>query len=158
MPWRNPEKPNHVFEDHMDERRWWDRSIYKLPFRKFEELDEAAVWGPLYQRFNTAPMPILDMNAWHADVVELMRKSNTVEELYELMEERKKQRFDELVTTINNMQGGVGWFSEPRNEDVVSLGKSLWQLLRRPSLFQTASVFQTMNEIKDHAKLEHSLG
>lgn len=154
MPWRNPEKPTRSFKDCRDERRWWDRSAYKLPFRKFKGLDETALWGPLYQRFNTTPMPILDMEAWHADVVELMRKSATVKELYKHMEERKKKRFDELVTAINDMDGGVEWFCQPRSEDVKSLGMSLFHLWRDPSLFETARVFQTMTEIKEQARQE----
>lgn len=154
MPWRNPEKPTRVFKDCRDERRWWDRSAYKLPFRKFKGLDETALWGPLYQRFNTTPMPILDMEAWHADVVELMRKSATVQELYKHMEERKKKRFDELVTAINDMDGSVEWFCQPRSEDLKSLGMSLFHLWRDPSLFETARVFQTMTEIKEQARQE----
>lgn len=158
MPWKNPEKPPRVFEDHQDERRWWNRSIFKLPFRKFKGIDETALWGPLYQRFNTTAMPILDMEAWHADVVELMRKSATKEELYKYLEERKKQRFDEIVTAIHNMRCGISWLCKPRIEDVESLFLSLFHLWRDPSLFETTRVFQTMTDIAEQAERERRRG
>ncbi len=153
MPWRQPENPGRVFKDEGEEHEFWESNIYKLPFRKFQGLDEATVWGPLYQHFNTAPMPILDMDAWHADVVELMRASATTEELYTQMEKRKQQRFEELTTAIDQMQGGAGWISVPRHQQVKKLGSALTWLVNKPSMYQVVHVFQAMSEIKQEEKL-----
>lgn len=110
-------------------------------------MDAKAVWGPLHERYNTAPLPILDKEAWHADVVELMQISNSTDDLCLQLEKRKQQRLNELITAINSVGGGEAWWFDLPGPRTPELGSLLCQLLHRPSIFIIAQIFQVMLEI-----------
>ncbi|KAH8120912.1 hypothetical protein FP744_10000963 [Trichoderma asperellum] len=65
------------------------------PFEKFP-LDPNDLFTTLHDRFNTRPFPLQDPVAFHRDVYECADSSDTIDELYSRLEERKAQRIEEM--------------------------------------------------------------
>lgn len=65
------------------------------PFNKFP-LDPNDLFTTLHDRFNTRPFPLQDPVAFHRDVYECADSSDTVDEFYSRLEERKAQRIEEM--------------------------------------------------------------
>lgn len=65
------------------------------PFEKFP-LDPNDLFTTLHDRFNTRPFPLQDPVAFHRDVYECADSSDTIDEFYSRLEERKAQRIEEM--------------------------------------------------------------
>ncbi|ATY59672.1 hypothetical protein A9K55_003679, partial [Cordyceps militaris] len=145
MPWHYPQIPKD-FKTSTQKFKYWRDHKYGLRFTKFD-IGEDEVWGSLHERFNTAPMTIMDREAWHTDVVEILRKSYTVDELYAELEKRKKQRLDELTTAMTSRKHPTGWYSMP--------SEPLKQLARAVTVFQdTATMYSAVLVVDAMTKVE----
>ena len=78
-----------------DDCRW------NWPFWKFG-LKKDDLFGPLHDRYNTVPSPILDPEAFHHDVYELSNQAASADELHRLLDARKQQRLRELNETLES--------------------------------------------------------
>ncbi|KAK1237395.1 hypothetical protein MKX08_003020 [Trichoderma sp. CBMAI-0020] len=65
------------------------------PFAKFP-LDPNDLFTTLHDRFNTRPFPLQDPTAFHKDVYECAYNSDTIDEFYSQLEQRKAQRIEEM--------------------------------------------------------------
>lgn len=145
MPWYYPQIRKD-FNTSTEKFRYWRDHKYGLRFTKFD-IGEDEVWGSLHERFNTAPMTIMDREAWHTDVVDILLKSDTVDELYAELEKRKKQRLDELTTAMTSRKHPTGWYSMP--------SEPLKQLARAVTVFQdTATMYSAVLVVDAMTKVE----
>ncbi|TQV97293.1 hypothetical protein V2A60_000085 [Cordyceps javanica] len=125
---------------------YWVQSPLRLPFSKFG-LNERVVWGSLHEKYNTAPIFLMDKVAWHTDLLELMRNSDTLEELHEALEERRKQRLKELTEGIQSMEWDIG-FSHLRSESLHKVANSVRALLGEASVYNAMKLFRTMADVE----------
>ncbi|KAL6900401.1 hypothetical protein GGI43DRAFT_405347 [Trichoderma evansii] len=75
--------------DYRNDLEWY------WPFDKFP-LDPNDLFTTLHDRFNTRPFPLQDPVAFHRDVYECADSSDTIDEFYSRLEERKAQRIEEM--------------------------------------------------------------
>lgn len=75
--------------DYLRDIEWW------WPFAKFP-LDPNDLFTTLHGRFNTRPFPLQDPIAFHRDVYECADSSDTIDEFYSRLEQRKAQRIEEM--------------------------------------------------------------
>jgi hypothetical protein len=101
-----------------DKDRDGDDPVFDWASRKFG-MEPGEIWTTLHDRFNTQPTSIQDPEAFHHDVVELSRKATTKEEFYDMLEQRRKLRLDELnfayrraTYAFNGRAAGQDWDAE----------------------------------------------
>ncbi|KAM0479506.1 hypothetical protein ACHAPX_004722 [Trichoderma viride] len=75
--------------DYLQDLEWY------WPFAKFP-LDPNDLFTTLHDRFNTRPFPLQDPTAFHRDVYECADSSDTIDEFYSQLEQRKAQRIEEM--------------------------------------------------------------
>ncbi|PON20877.1 hypothetical protein TGAM01_v210276 [Trichoderma gamsii] len=75
--------------DYLRDLEWY------WPFAKFP-LDPNDLFTTLHDRFNTRPFPLQDPTAFHRDVYECADNSDTIDEFYSQLEQRKAQRIEEM--------------------------------------------------------------
>lgn len=75
--------------DYLHDLEWY------WPFAKFP-LNPNDLFTTLHDRFNTRPFPLQDPVAFHRDVYECADSSDTIDEFYSQLEQRKAQRIEEM--------------------------------------------------------------
>ncbi|UKZ69829.1 uncharacterized protein TrAtP1_010834 [Trichoderma atroviride] len=75
--------------DYLQDLEWY------WPFAKFS-LDPNDLFTTLHDRFNTRPFSLQDPTAFHRDVYECADSSDTRDEFYSRLEQRKAQRIKEM--------------------------------------------------------------
>ncbi|KAM0251138.1 hypothetical protein ACHAQJ_008308 [Trichoderma viride] len=88
-------KPDYVMEE------------WKWPWTKFS-LDPEILFTTLHTRFNLRPLPIQDSEAFYRDVCECIEVSNTIDEFYSKLEERKIQREKEIDSAWEDVSSTIG--------------------------------------------------
>lgn len=91
MPWRDP--PNVDFFDQPQYRWHCDRVGFK----------QEDLFGDLHARFNTAPMFLQDSVAFHTDVDDIARRSESKADFLEKLQERRDQRLAEHKKIFNKI-------------------------------------------------------
>ncbi|KAL7896206.1 hypothetical protein HDV63DRAFT_385133 [Trichoderma sp. SZMC 28014] len=81
------------------------------PFARLA-LDPNDLFTTLHDRFNTRPFPLLDPIAFHRDVFECADSSDTTDEFYSRLEERKAQRIEEMSKAWREVSTLLGSFSD----------------------------------------------
>ncbi|KAJ4146889.1 hypothetical protein LMH87_001448 [Akanthomyces muscarius] len=150
MPWHCPFPKTY---DGLDGRYYYHEDPYKWPYFKFgEALKPEDIFGHLHERFNTAPIAIMDKVAWHADVVDLITMSKTLDEFYARLEERKMLRLDELKSAIASadvLDSVLFKWGTP----LYLLCRAMQKLHDSASVFDAASAFVAMqNFVKEQSE------
>ncbi len=142
MTWHRPFPQ--TYDD--DGRYYYHDDPYKWPFLKYGEvLKPEDIWGHLHERFNTTPIAILDREAWHANEVDLITTSKTLEEFYAMLEERKKQRLKELKSAIASIDR-VGSYNFEHGTLLRRLSDAMGRLHRTASVYDAADAFMAMQD------------
>ncbi|KAL6896345.1 hypothetical protein GGI43DRAFT_428943 [Trichoderma evansii] len=94
------------------------------PWRKFN-LDPEDLFTTLHDRFNTRKLPVQDPGSFHRNVIECVTISDTLDDFYFNLEQRKAQRIEEIDSAWESVKSTIflhseffdGYTKDQREED-----------------------------------------
>lgn len=137
-----------------------------VPLDKFPGLNEDHIWGSLHDRYNTAPMVIMDKTAWYSDVIDVISASENVDEVHAELEKRRKQRLDECVSVITDTEScwhlGLSVQTprrlQMRAQQLDQLSQKIARLHESGTLVDTAFLFLHLETILQEERKQTWLG